>query len=40
MKDVVDSIQKGKPNVGAVDYVKELSTITTKSFQSLCIIKN
>ena len=39
MKDAVDSIQKGKPNVGEVDYVKESSTITIKSIQSLCIVQ-
>ena len=31
----VDSIQKGKPNVGAVEYVKELSTTHHKIFNRL-----
>ena len=38
LKSAVDSIQKGKPNVGAVDYVKELSITHHKNIQSLFIV--
>ena len=39
MKDAVDSIQKGKPNVGAVDYVKRIIHNNNKNIQSLCIVQ-